>query len=274
MAGLTVVPVVVLDVSDQQVEVLRTQENLRRRGLKPSETARAIRRLYELHGISENKGGRPTKETPAESAGVSPKTQEDVARDAGVSPRKAQRLNRIADLIGPLMRLLDHGDGTLHLVATPSNLLAHSVPRRARRRQQRKVWQYCQTFLCWPTRGSPATCVRYPALCPFALNLHQACCFTAGLLVGLFSLAGGFNHRWSPCPFPRVLASQDAPPPGPPALSALQVGGALLSHLGPPAQFDDQFLFGGQVPRQRGDLPILGDEAPVIGSLYHGEEIW
>lgn len=157
MAGLTVVPVVVLDVSDQQVEVLRTQENLRRRGLKPSETARAIRRLYELHGISENKGGRPTKETPAESAGVSPKTQEDVARDAGVSPRKAQRLNRIADLIGPLMRLLDHGDGTLHLVATPSNLLAHSVPRRARRRQQRKVWQYCQTFLCWRRRARRGT---------------------------------------------------------------------------------------------------------------------
>lgn len=48
---MTEVPVVVLDVSDQQVEVLRIEENLRRRGLKPSEAARAIGRLHELHGV-------------------------------------------------------------------------------------------------------------------------------------------------------------------------------------------------------------------------------
>jgi len=108
-AGLTVMPAVVLDVSDDQVEVLRTQENLRRRGLKPSETARAIRRLYELHGITE-KGGRPAKDNSETVSEFAPaKTVEDVARDAGVSPKKAQRFNRIADLTGPLMRLLDHG---------------------------------------------------------------------------------------------------------------------------------------------------------------------
>jgi len=79
-----------------------------RRGLKPSETARAIRRLYELHGITENKGGRPVKENPLTVRGIMPeKTVEDVARDAGVSPGKARRLNRIADLIPALMERLD-----------------------------------------------------------------------------------------------------------------------------------------------------------------------
>ncbi len=77
--------------------------------LKPSETARAIRRLYELHGITE-KGGRPTKETPTPGVGVMPeKTAEDVARDAGVSPTKARTLNRLADLIPTLMERLDAG---------------------------------------------------------------------------------------------------------------------------------------------------------------------
>jgi len=100
-------PVVVLDVSDDQVEVLRIEENLRRRGLKPSETARAIRRLYELHGVAE-RGGRPTKENPETVSGFMPaKTAADVARDAGVHPKKAQVFNRLADLIPALMHLLD-----------------------------------------------------------------------------------------------------------------------------------------------------------------------
>jgi len=66
-----------------------------RRGLKPSETARAIRRLYELHGVTE-KGGRPATETPLTVRGVMPeKTVEDVARNAGLSPKKAQWFNRL-----------------------------------------------------------------------------------------------------------------------------------------------------------------------------------
>jgi len=109
MAGLTEAPVVVLDVSDDQVEVLRIEENLRRRGLKPSETARAIRRLYELHGIVPGK--RPVQATPSTSSPgeevPTTKTAVDIARDAGMGITKASILNRLADLIPELMQLLD-----------------------------------------------------------------------------------------------------------------------------------------------------------------------
>ncbi len=162
MAGLTEVPVVVLDVSDQQVEVLRIEENLRRRGLKPSETARAIRRLYELHGIGENKGGRPSKgsssikfpvstapckqrslsktgsylftapkETTTATVEVKTapkKTVAEVARDAGVSPTQASVYNRLADLIGPLMQLLDARTITQEMAYGFAQLPATSRP--------------------------------------------------------------------------------------------------------------------------------------------------
>ncbi len=83
-----------------------------RRGLKPSETARAIRRLYELHGIVP---GRHTSATPTPSSETiseeSPaaKSAEDVARDVGMHPKKAQVFNRLADLIPELMQLQDAG---------------------------------------------------------------------------------------------------------------------------------------------------------------------
>jgi hypothetical protein len=57
---------VVLDVADDQVEVLRIEENLRRRTLKISEAARAVRRLYELAGIKQGK--RPS--LPAEPTSI------------------------------------------------------------------------------------------------------------------------------------------------------------------------------------------------------------
>ncbi len=145
---------VVLDVSDQQVEVLRIEENLRRRGLKTSETVRAIRRLYELHGITE-KGGRPAKENPADSAGFVPKTQEDVARDAGVSPRQAQVFNRLADLIPELMQLRDAGTITQAVAYQLAQLPgAPPVPRPARGPALERVgpWATARSLWAGPVR--------------------------------------------------------------------------------------------------------------------------
>jgi len=90
--------------------VLRTQENLRRRGLKPSETARAIRRLYELHGIVQ---GRHTPATPTPSSTVAveeppTKTAADIARDAGMGLTQAKMYNRLADLIPLSCSFLTH----------------------------------------------------------------------------------------------------------------------------------------------------------------------
>jgi len=159
IAGVTEAPVVVLDVSDDQVEVLRTQENLRRRGLKPSETARAIRRLYELHGIER---GRHTPATPTSSSEIvsdeeSPaaKSAEDVARDVGMHPKKAQVFNRLADLIPALMERLDAHTITQKMAYGFAQLpSAPPVPRPPRGPELERVgpWATARSLWAGPVR--------------------------------------------------------------------------------------------------------------------------
>jgi hypothetical protein len=51
-AELPTVPVRVFDADEHTVDLLRLEENLRRRTPKPSEAARAVKRWYELRGIA------------------------------------------------------------------------------------------------------------------------------------------------------------------------------------------------------------------------------
>lgn len=94
-AGFATVPVIEWDVDDETVERMRIDENLRHRVLKPSETARAIRRLYVINEIKQGKNNS------------SAKLAEELAEATGLTERTIQRYNRIANLIPELMVLLD-----------------------------------------------------------------------------------------------------------------------------------------------------------------------
>jgi ParB/RepB/Spo0J family partition protein len=80
--GINDVPVVVREVvSDEEHETLLIEENLRRRQLTVSETARAVKRLYELRGI-DRRGGDVT---PATVAGL--------ASELGKSERTLRKIS-------------------------------------------------------------------------------------------------------------------------------------------------------------------------------------
>ena len=101
--GITEVPVVVREVaSDEEHETLLIEENLRRRQLLPSESFKAVKRLYELNGI-EGPGSR------GDLTGI---TVKQVASDLNKSPATIKRMRTLADLIPPLAAMLDAGEIT------------------------------------------------------------------------------------------------------------------------------------------------------------------
>jgi hypothetical protein len=103
-AGLATVPVIVRDdISESEVEKIRIHENLMRRGLKPSDQARGIQRLYELHGIER---GRPDGEK------ISPRNLSSVADQIGWRVQKVGIYHTLSNLIEPLQERWDAGEIT------------------------------------------------------------------------------------------------------------------------------------------------------------------
>ena len=101
--GITDVPVVVREVaSDEEHETLLIEENLRRRQLLPSESFKAVKRLYELNGI-DGAGNR---------GDLTGATVAQVAKELGKSERTVKTMRTLADLIEPLATLLDRGEIT------------------------------------------------------------------------------------------------------------------------------------------------------------------
>lgn len=89
--GITDVPVVVREVaSDEEHETLLIEENLRRRQLLPSESFKAVKRLYELRGI-DGAGSR---------GDLTGATVAQVAAELGKSERTVKTMRTLAELIG------------------------------------------------------------------------------------------------------------------------------------------------------------------------------
>ena len=99
--GITDVPVVVREVaSDEEHETLLIEENLRRRQLLPSESFKAVKRLYELRGLDG--AGRPKN-------GENPATVAELTSELGKTERTVARMRTLANLIPPLAAMLDAG---------------------------------------------------------------------------------------------------------------------------------------------------------------------
>lgn len=95
--GIADVPVIVREVgSDEEHETLLIEENLRRRQLLPSESFKAVKRLYELRGI---KNGDTTSSC----------TVKELAVELGKSEATVTKMRTLADLIPPLAAMLDAG---------------------------------------------------------------------------------------------------------------------------------------------------------------------
>ena len=101
--GITEVPVVVREVaSDEEHETLLIEENLRRRQLLPSESFKAVKRLYELRGLDGVKGGPSANRS----------TVEQLAKELDKSPTTVKTMRTLANLIQPLASMLDNGEIT------------------------------------------------------------------------------------------------------------------------------------------------------------------
>lgn len=75
------------------------EENLRRRQLLPSESFKAVKRLYELRGIKHGDTSRDI-------------TVKSLAEGLGKSEATVKRMRTLANLIPPLAAMLDNGEIT------------------------------------------------------------------------------------------------------------------------------------------------------------------
>ena len=102
MAGLTEVPVIVKDVTDEQAMELALVENLQRRDLDFLEEAVALRRLIVQHGLSQEEAARKVGKSQSAVANklrllkLAPEVLEAV-KEGGLSERHARSLLRLPE---------------------------------------------------------------------------------------------------------------------------------------------------------------------------------
>ena len=102
-AGLTEVPVIVRDMTDDEAVVLMVDSNLQRENILPSERAFAYKMKMEA---MKRKAGRPSKENPRQVVG-NYETADLIGRDNEESGRQVQRYIRLTNLIPELLDMLD-----------------------------------------------------------------------------------------------------------------------------------------------------------------------
>lgn len=88
LAGLATIPVVIRDVPDQAAIAMALIENIQREDLNPVEESRALLRLQDEFGL----------------------TQQQVADAVGKSRATVANLMRLSTLSGDVYRMLEHGD--------------------------------------------------------------------------------------------------------------------------------------------------------------------
>lgn len=88
LAGLATIPVVIKDVPDQAAIAMALIENIQREDLNPVEESRALLRLQDEFGL----------------------TQQQVADAVGKSRATVANLMRLSTLSGDVYRMLEHGD--------------------------------------------------------------------------------------------------------------------------------------------------------------------
>ena len=102
LAGLTTLPVIVRNMSDDEAVIHMVDSNLQREHILPSERAFAYK--MKLEAI-KNQGAR--SDLTSGQFGPKLRSDEQVAQDAGESRKQVQRYIRLTNLIPELLDLVD-----------------------------------------------------------------------------------------------------------------------------------------------------------------------
>ena len=103
LAGLTTIPAIVRELSDDDAIVAMVDANTQREELLPSEKAFAYKMKMDA---MRRTAGRPTKENPRQNVG-NYETADLIGKDNGESGRQVQRYIRLTELIPELLDLVD-----------------------------------------------------------------------------------------------------------------------------------------------------------------------
>lgn len=137
LAGLTQVPVVVKDISDQAAMAMALIENIQREDLNPIEEAYALQRLIEEFGL----------------------THEQVASNVGKSRATVSNLLRLLSLESSVKTYLQHGDLELGhakvlLALSGDAQIAAALQVTARGLSVRETEKLVQHFAAYPTTAA------------------------------------------------------------------------------------------------------------------------
>ena len=102
-AGLTEVPVIVRDMTDDEAVVLMVDSNLQRENILPSERAFA----YKMKAEALNHQGQRTDLTSGQVVPKFKRTTEEIGAETGDSYKTIQRFIRLTNLIPELLDMLD-----------------------------------------------------------------------------------------------------------------------------------------------------------------------
>ena len=142
LAGLSSLPCIVRDLSDDEAIIVMVDSNLQREQLLPSEKAKAYKMKLEA---MRRQAGRPRKETsvqvgqnflPSENGGQvghhidggKGKARDALANNVNDSARQIQRFIRLTNLVPKLMSLVDEGK----IGMTPAVELSYIPPEEQR----------------------------------------------------------------------------------------------------------------------------------------------
>ena len=103
LAGLTTIPAIVRELSDDDAVIAMVDANIQREELLPSEKAFAYKMKMDA---MRRTAGRPTKENPRQNVG-NYETADLIGKDNGESGRQVQRYIRLTELIPELLDLVD-----------------------------------------------------------------------------------------------------------------------------------------------------------------------
>ena len=102
IAGLTTIPAIIRELSDDEAVIAMVDANIQREELLPSEKAFAFK--MKLNAM-KRQAGRPTKN--ASQNGTNKRSDELLASEVGISRNQIQRYIRLTELIPELLELVD-----------------------------------------------------------------------------------------------------------------------------------------------------------------------